>query len=210
MSSHQRPDKILIAMRELSGGTGKSLKYEDIVVKAFTLFPSDFALRGYPQYPDSSDIHKPLYGPLKRGGFVLAANKTFRLTPLGIERANDLADAQGESQANAKNGIRLPRDQRLEIDRMLQSEAFKLHYNDRPDKILDTDFYGFVGCTVRTSPPDFEGRLSVTDQVLRAALEAGYPTAEVAKALSATWQDVQRQFHDLIDRKRSRRKRGKK
>ena len=51
-------------MYELAGGTTKSLKYEDIVVKAFERFPDEFALRGYPQFPDASDIHKPLYGLL--------------------------------------------------------------------------------------------------------------------------------------------------
>ena len=57
----ERPQKILLTMLELSGGTTKSLKYEDIVVGAFKKFPDEFALRGYPEYPDSSDIHKPLY-----------------------------------------------------------------------------------------------------------------------------------------------------
>ena len=52
-------------MYRLAHGHTSALKYEDIVVKAFELYPEEFALRGYSQYPDSSDIHKPLYGPLK-------------------------------------------------------------------------------------------------------------------------------------------------
>jgi len=75
--SHERPEKILVAMSRLANGSTKPLKYEDIVVQAFEMFPKDFALRGYPNYPDSSDIHKPLYGILKRRGLVRAAHKTF-------------------------------------------------------------------------------------------------------------------------------------
>src|SRR5690242_7249731 len=89
--TRDRPEKILIAMYELASNGAGFLKYEDIVVRAFEMFPEEFALRGYPQYPDSSDIHKPLYGALKKNGWVRSSNKAFGLTPLGIERAERLA-----------------------------------------------------------------------------------------------------------------------
>jgi hypothetical protein len=55
-----RPEKILLAMGELSKNSTKSLSYEDIVVKSWQLFPQEFGLRNYAdQYPDASDIHKP-------------------------------------------------------------------------------------------------------------------------------------------------------
>jgi hypothetical protein len=76
-----RPEKILVAMFQLSDGTNKPLEYEDIVVKSWELFPDEFGLRKYVhKYPDSSDQHKPLYGPLKDKGYVLSGNKKFRLT----------------------------------------------------------------------------------------------------------------------------------
>ena len=50
----ERPQMILVAMLRLSKGKARPLKYEDIVVEAFKLFPDEFALRGYPEYPDSS------------------------------------------------------------------------------------------------------------------------------------------------------------
>src|SRR5881409_1228386 len=108
MPQLQRPDKIIIAMYDLAGGTSKPLKYEDIVVKAFELYPQDFGLRGYPKFPDSSDIHKPLYGPLKRAGYVLAGNKQFRLTPKGLERARQLSTLGRKIEKTG--GERLSRD----------------------------------------------------------------------------------------------------
>src|SRR5690242_8659451 len=93
--SKERPQKILVAMFKLSKGKTIPLKYEDIVVKAFEMFPDEFALRGYPKYPYSSDIHKPLYGPLKRQGFIRSANKTFSLTSRGAEVAQRLIESAG-------------------------------------------------------------------------------------------------------------------
>ena len=48
-------------MFDLCGGQAKSLQYEDIVVASFKKCPEDFQLRGYPQYPDSSDAHNQLF-----------------------------------------------------------------------------------------------------------------------------------------------------
>ena len=92
-------------MNTLSGGTSRALRYEDIVVKAFEMFPEDFALRGYPRYPDSSDIHKPLYGPLKRAGHVLAGNKQFRLTQKGLDRARQLSTSGAKIEKTAADMI---------------------------------------------------------------------------------------------------------
>ena len=86
-----RPEKLLVAMYQLANGTSLPLEYEDIVVKSWQLFPDEFGLRKYANlYPDSSDQHKPLYGPLKDRGFVLSGNKKFRLTEKGIAYAGEL------------------------------------------------------------------------------------------------------------------------
>ncbi len=49
-----RPEKILVAMLQLSGDAPKPLEYEDIVVKSWELSPEEFSLRKYVhKYPDS-------------------------------------------------------------------------------------------------------------------------------------------------------------
>ena len=165
-----RPEKILIAMNALSKGTTQPCKYEDIVVKAFEMFPKDFQLRGHPNYPDSSDIHKPLYGPLKRQGLVRAANKNFSLTERGLTRAAALA---GGTVANGKKDgqvERLSRDMENEVGKASRSSAAKLFAEGQFDRVLDTDFYSYLGITVRTKSSDFEGRLkTVSDAVKTAA-----------------------------------------
>src|SRR5258708_39436702 len=106
----ERPEKILVAMHQLARGNTEFLKCEDIVVEAFRMFPDEFALRGHPEYPDSSDVHKPLYGVLKRHGLVRAAEKRFCLTPRGVEVAERLRERAGASLNEIRDPERLTRD----------------------------------------------------------------------------------------------------
>ena len=142
-------------------GEYKSLQYEDIVVECFKLYPEDFQLRGYPQYPDSSDIHKPLY-KMKQQGLLRSARKTFELTPHGLEVAARFTHSENQSKD------RLTKLEENEINRILNSSAFKLFQEGRQDSILDTDFYEYLGVTVRTSRADCHGRLSIVEQAVAA------------------------------------------
>jgi hypothetical protein len=199
--SHERPEKILVAMLELSNGATTFLKYEDIVVKAFKMFPDEFALRGHPEFPDSSDIHKPLYSVLKRKGLVRAAHKNFALTPRGVEVAQQLVEAAGEALHDERNANRMPRDMEAEVERMLKSDAYKLFVGGQSERVLDTDFYAFVGCTVRTNPNDFFGRLATTENAINMAKKLCRPDADSSRWLGGTWGFLCKRFDELIKRK---------
>lgn len=156
-----KPQKILAVMYELSEGASRSLQYEDIVVAAYRRYREDFQLRGYPEYPDSSDIHKPIY-EMKRQGLVRSANKMFELTPLGLEAAGKLI--HGDSHQRD----RLTKPEELEIKRIVASAAFHLFQSGKRDRILDTDFYAYLGVSVRTSPNEFRGRLASVEHAIKA------------------------------------------
>jgi hypothetical protein len=192
-TSTERPEKILLAMYALSGGESRPLRYEDIVVKAFELFPDEFALRGHPQYPDSSDIHKPLYGPLKRSGLVRAANKTFALTPRGLEMAGGLRRGDGKPDPN-----RMTRDAEVLLVRMMQSDAYRLFGQAKGERLVDTDLYAFLGCTVRTPRNDFIGTLTVSREAVELAARLGKPDKGTALQLKRLWEFLQIHFRDLI------------
>jgi hypothetical protein len=199
----QRPEKILIAMYILSNGTTRSLKYEDIVVKAYRMFSDDFALRGYREYPDASDIHKPLYGPLKRAGYVLSANKMFRLTEKGLAHAERLMKAykavSSDEFVGTGTGDRLDRESKAELDRIVESEAFRLFVEGKRDNILDTDFYAYLQTTVRTPRNEFLGRLqTVEDAVKYASTINEDPRYGVVQQLH---QFMMEKFREIVDRK---------
>lgn len=161
MKAVSKPDKILTVMFDLSGAEPKALLYEDIVVAAFRRYPEDFQLRGYPEYPDSSDIHKPLY-KMKRDGLVRSANKSFMLTPMGIGVAQKLTGTPDATRD------RLTKPEENEIVRITKSQAFQLFLADQKSRILDTDFYDYLGVSVRTPKGDFLGRLATVAQAVAA------------------------------------------
>ncbi len=181
MQTLSKPQKILAVMFDLCGGEQKALQYEDIVVAAFKRYPEDFQLRGYPQYPDSSDIHKPLY-KMKSQGLVRSANKTFELTQRGLEVASKLVHAKGEYKD------RLTKQEENEINRVLNSAAFRLFQEGRKEFILDTDFYEYMGITVRTSRADCYGRLNNVEHAI--AAHAGKRADNLSPAL--------RSLHDFL------------
>ena len=195
----ERPEKILVAMHKLSEGKTTFVKYEDIVVKAFEMFPDEFALRGHPQYPDSSDIHKPLYGTLKRRGLVRAARKRFALTARGAEVAQRLVAQAGTSLHATRSPDRLTRDVQAELERMLASAAYDLWATGGKDRILDTDFYSFLGCTVRTSRNDFVGRMAASADAVSTACRLSEPDVATAQQLAALLEFLRHRFAAEIE-----------
>jgi hypothetical protein len=195
-------------MMELAQGTTRWLKYEDIVVRAFKLFPDEFALRGYPDFPDSSDIHKPLYGILKRDGMIRAANKTFKLTDRGVEVARRMRTGGGKRVEEQQSGDRMTRDVRREVDRMANAEASQLFKDGEANRILDTDFYAFLGCTVRTSRNDFLGRLKTAEAALDEARRLRQPEPAIAKHLNEVWEFLRGKFGGLIEKRKSGDRKG--
>ena len=204
-ASRERPEKILVAMHRLSTGDTRLLDYDDIVVEVFRLFPGDFSLRKYPEYPDSSDVHKPLYGVLKKHGLIRAANKQFGLTQRGIEVAHKLTAKAGASLSQAETAERLSRPVELELERMLKSAAYQLHIEGRENRILDTDFYAFLGCTVRTQEGDFQGRLYASKKAIETASRLRKPSVQVANSLRTLMSDLERKFEREIGWKTGKR-----
>jgi hypothetical protein len=186
--SLSKSQKILAVMFELAAGQSKPLHYEDIVVFAFRKHPQDFQLRGYPQYPDSSDLHKPLYA-MKRDGLVRSASdKSFILTARGLEVARELLGTVETSHD------RLTKQEENEVKRITKSPAFALFQTGEAAKILDTDFYDYLGASVRTPKGEFLGRLATVEEAVGAHREK--INDRLSEALNAlhTWIIDQYQY----------------
>lgn len=197
----------MVAMFQLSGGSNLPLEYEDVVVKSWQLFPEEFGLRKYVhQYPDSSDQHKPLYGPLKDKGYVLSGNKKFRLTEKGIAYAAELERAwKGLVPLTKAMGVkdkadRLSRDKEAQLKRICNTDAFKLFAQGQKERILDTDFYTYLGVTVRTEKHEFQGQLrTVADAVRDGQRISPDPRIKLAAELHSFLVE---RFKQIIERNR--------
>jgi hypothetical protein len=201
----ERPEKILVAMYKLANGPSAFLKYEDIVVKAFEMFPNEFALRGYPNFPDASDVHKPLYGTLKKKGLVKSADKQFALTARGSQVAQALLERSGETIRSKSNAERIDRVSENEVERMLKAEAFSFFVDGKKERILDIDFFAFIGCTMRTHHLTFQGRMHVCQAAIDAAVKFGWPDSANAQLLSALMKFLRSKFHQEIALMKGRR-----
>lgn len=172
-----RAEKILLFLYEYDRGGRAKIRYEDIVAGLFKKYPQDFQLKGYPEYPDSGDlIHKPLYD-FKKKGLVNAASKIFSLTERGVEFAEGLA---GKKPTNEKTGDRLSRSAESEVLRVKNLEGFSLFSEGKEDKLSDSDFYSYLGVTVRTPKNTFLGRLetmnTITDELRKNEKQEFYKT----------------------------------
>ena len=190
--SLSRGEKILYVLYELSEKSRKSIRYEDIVVKAFENYPDDFHLKGYPQYPESGDlVHKPLYD-FKKKGLLVAGNKMFALTEKGLVAGERIESAVTGKTVN--NTERVTRDIEKEVSRVSKTPGFALFVNGESEKIVDTDFFEYIGATVRTSRNDFLGRLNTLTDVVKATTDKKNPVyaklAEYHKFMVSKFEDV--------------------
>lgn len=190
--SLSRGEKILYVLFKLSGKSRKSIRYEDIVVKAFEVYPDDFHLKGYPQYPESGDlVHKPLYD-FKKKGLLVAGNKMFALTEKGLVAAERIDSAvSGKTVSNTE---RITRDIEKEVARVSKTPGFALFVGGESDNIVDTDFFEYIGATVRTPRNEFLGRLNTLNDVIKATKDMKNPMfaklAEYHDFMVAKFEDV--------------------
>lgn len=164
-----RSQKILVTLYKLAGGGQKQVRFEDIAVRVYKDFRSDFQLKGYPQYPDTGDIvHKPLYSELKKKGYVLSGNKYFSLTRKGVEYARSLLGVSSKLNMAKTENNKLTADQQKELERLKESTAVNLYLTGKKNDILDIDFYSYLGVTVRTDKYNFLGRLTSVEDAINA------------------------------------------
>lgn len=185
-------EKVLVTLYRLTGKNGRAVSYEDLVVEAFKAYPEDFALRGYPKYPDASDIHKPLYNLLKPRGLVRISNKTFRLTEAGGQAAEELLGKSGKQTS----GSRLTRRQTQAAERYARSAAVELVTSGKDDQLIDVDCQRFYGFAAWTKPREA--------QALRAEFLAFLEAlrlvdAAKARVLERTDETLYSQFRHLFE-----------
>lgn len=156
-------EKLLIVIYEMSLEQKGTLKYEDISIRAFKKYPNAFQLRGYPKYPDTEHTSKRLYD-LRRDGFIKVRSKFIILTGKGETYAKQLIKTQ--SGTSQKHSHKLTRDILTEINRIKNTDAFQLYSTERKDQIVDTDFFAYLGTTVKTERTDFKARIKTVHDVI--------------------------------------------
>lgn len=159
-----KQEKILLVLFEISKGDKKNLKFEDVVVALFEKFPLDFHLKGYKKYPDSGDsIKRPLY-TLRDKGILLVKNMIFSLTDKGVDTAKRIKKTSVKKTIEQDENF--DRYVQKEIKRIESLSSFNLYLKNDFDKILDTDFFDYLGISVRSDRMSFKSRLKFINDII--------------------------------------------
>lgn len=192
-----RPDMILIAFYRVSKGSTARIPYEELVLQAWRDFPEAFSLRNHPEHPDASDIHKRIYGTLKRAGYVVSLrNKMFRLTDKGIAAAekliSDLERPTETSQPESK--LRLRRDEQRFVEHAMKTDAFRVWLNGDKDRLVDYDARLFFQFSTGTALDERKNKVRFALDALEEAAKIGVPSSnqllEFARYLSEAFSHL--------------------
>lgn len=140
-------DKILLAIYTLNkkhAESGKITK-EEMVVKVWEMFPEDFCIKGYPQYPNA-DISKYITRLFKenllKGSFF-----NYVITSKGKEYAESIMpDTKNDKKKIVISGSR---EIEAEIKRIKNSKIFHLFLNGESN-FLESDLFDFLGTSARS------------------------------------------------------------
>lgn len=191
-----RSQKILLTLYEVSGRKKKYIKFEDFAVALFKVYPDEFHLRGYPEYPDTGEsIHRPLY-KAKEMGLVSVSNKFFSLTERGLELAEKL-----KKEITNKKPIpraRLSGFADKEISRIKKLEGFRLFLEGQLEKILDIDFYNYLGISARTEKSEFLGRLKTIEDTIK-EIEGQQQKEPIYKGIVSYHKFIINRFREIIN-----------
>ena len=170
-------EMILYSIGDLSKFTSKVVRYEDVIVNTFELFPKSFHLVGYPQYPDTESISKKIYDVLRVKGFVTTVSREYKLTKTGIEYAKILdKGAAGKQQVD--NSGQFPPTYIDEIDRVVQLQGFRLFQGSHQADLIDRDYYDFYKVSARSNSRDVGGRQKLMHDVITAGIKSHIPLVQ--------------------------------
>jgi len=102
---------------------------------------------------------------------VLANNKMFSLTPRGVLECETILASEPDRPTNHTQE-RIGRGAQMELDRIKQLESFRLFLHGNEREIIDSDFFEYLGVTVRTKRSDFLGRLGAVNEAIAAIADS--------------------------------------
>jgi hypothetical protein len=161
MSDLTKAEKLLVAAGKLVAQGSVEFSVEDLVVAAHRAFPGTFAMKGYPQFPDSNPVYTQVMGKsaplIVRGWLDKVGEKKYRLTPKGLDDLNGLEGAPAVSSA------KLERKRDEGAGAILTSAAFELAREGRDDEITFYQFCRLAGLGASDKWQVVQGKLTHTE-----------------------------------------------
>jgi len=194
-------EKLLLAAYALEESRSKTFTAEDLVVSAWSMFPTTFGLKGYldgqgtPMHPDSNRVFAEIMGskPLRKRGYLSKTGpKQYALTETGRRIAQEL-QLPGPRSAQRARATRssLPRDFDRLLRRMISSRASNKVKGGDTDGLSFFDACMFWGITPQSSAMKMSERLENAKQVVAVAHEVVGEGAVKTSSGMITHEDLQ-------------------
>ena len=177
MNPLSKADKLLVAAAALASDGNSEFTAEDLIVRAHALFPGDFSLKGYREFPDSNAVLTQVMGikaPLIIRGWVeKTGTKRYRVTPKGLHDLSDRTGDQASSAIATEAVVSIERKQDESIGRLLTSTAFDWYKSGRADEITFHHFCRFIGLSARDKWQRVAGRIKAVEHLIDEARQIG-------------------------------------
>jgi hypothetical protein len=160
--------RILLAAKALAD-TQNDFSAEDLVVRAWELFPDQFGLQGFAnKYPDSNRVFTKIMGAesaLRKNGWLRKiGEKKYQLTPAGSLKAEQIAGrSSGERLATVDRSLIVT------LRRMLTSRAFAKY--SAGELVTFSDVCSFWNISPRSTANQFADRTKAASVAIDVALE---------------------------------------
>lgn len=172
MAELSKAEKLFVAAGRLMAEGRSHFTAEDLVVRAHREFPNDFAMKGYPEYPDSNSVLTQIMGKkaplIVRGWLEKTGTKRYRLTAKGSHDLKYLdTESGGTINIHAERGLEEG------LGNLLTSSACELFKSGRKDQITFHQFCRFAGLSARDKWQKVAGKLSSLEHLVQEAMKIG-------------------------------------
>lgn len=194
-------DKILLAVYELEKKRkiGQKITKEEMVVKVWKMFPNDFCIRGYPQYPNadiSKYVTKLFKENLLKGSFY-----NYTMTEKGKKYAKTIIS---QGPIKSKEIISVPRQIESEISRIMGSKIFQLYSQGNSD-FIESDLFDFLGTSSRSfgdsNKTAFISKFNLISKEVIPFCEKNRNKEPEAEKIISLWNILIFKFKDLLNKK---------
>ena len=199
-SEATKSQKILKAIYELDKKSkeGEKITKEKMIIQAWKMFPSEFSMKGYPQYPNA-DISKYITA-LFRENFLKGGFYGYKITEKGkefIEGKNK--KIQRDKVVSEK--IRIPREIGFEINRILKSKVFGYFVGGGRD-FLESDLFDFLGTSARSfkdsNQSNFLSRYNLLVKEAIPFCKKNEDASGKTKEIVNLWETLKDKFPDIL------------
>jgi len=176
---------VLLAIYRTSNGTSGRVPFEEIVIRAWKDFPTEFSLNNYPQYPDSYPVSKRLTSDLITGRLVISVSKeVYKLTEKGLESAQEIEGrVSSEEPRKVPTEKLLNREQQEIIKYTSRTRTFSSWKQGKKDELIDFDARMFFQFSTGTALKERKRRVETVKEAMDRAVLLQVKDADALKEL---------------------------